>query len=96
MGGCVVPPGTAAMCQTGGEEERGRGRERAEERETERCRRNRKKRESKKKEGGAETLPVCPSAVRQNNIQDPLEGIVCPSVQLWQSTDSQYIVTNGY
>lgn len=23
MGGCVVPPGTAAMCQTGGEEERG-------------------------------------------------------------------------
>lgn len=22
MGGCVVPPGTAAMCQTGGEEER--------------------------------------------------------------------------
>lgn len=31
MGGCVVPPGTAAMCQTGGEEERGN--ERAEERE---------------------------------------------------------------
>lgn len=24
MGGCVVPPGTAAMCQTGGEEERQR------------------------------------------------------------------------
>lgn len=23
MGGCVVPPGTAAMCQTGGEEEKG-------------------------------------------------------------------------
>lgn len=23
MGGCVVPPGTAAMCQTGGEGEKG-------------------------------------------------------------------------
>lgn len=30
MGGCVIPPGTAAMCQTGGEEESGS--ERAEER----------------------------------------------------------------
>lgn len=28
MGGRVVPPGAAAMCQTGGEEERGSGRAR--------------------------------------------------------------------
>lgn len=31
MGGCVIPPGTAAMCQTGGEEESGS--ERVEDRE---------------------------------------------------------------
>lgn len=35
MGGCVVPPGTAAMCQTGGEE--GKGSEWAGERERERA-----------------------------------------------------------
>lgn len=68
MGGCVVPPGTAAMCQTGGEE--GKGSEWAGEREREsNGGRVREKvvegRERKKKGGGIEALPGCPSAVSQ-------------------------------
>lgn len=51
--------------------------------EREGCKRNRKKM------GGVwgEDLPVCPSAVSQDNIQNPLVGIMCPSVQLWQSAE---------
>lgn len=63
MGGCVVPPGTAAMCQTGGEEERGseQERERAteggrgwKEREGERegCKGTREMEEEKREEKG--------------------------------------------
>lgn len=72
MGGCVVPPGTAAMCQTGGEEERQRegvsrqkrGRERTNERGREGGREGAREGCRRKKE----TLPGCPSAVSQNNI----------------------------
>lgn len=91
MGGCVVPPGTAAMCQTSGEEERGR--EQAEERESameggrgwkerEAERRKRKEEKDRERKGGGGGVP---SAVSQNNIQEPL---VCPFVQLWQGADN--------
>lgn len=68
------------------EQKRGRGREG--EREREGCRR---KRNMEKEKGGKgrETVPGCPSAVSQNNIQDPLMGIVCLSVQLWQRAHDQ-------
>lgn len=83
VGGCVVPPGTAAMCQTGGEEERGS--QRAEERK--RAMKGgrslqKEQKEREKKQGGTETLPVCSSAVSQNNIKNPLVGVMCLSVQL--------------
>ena len=61
-------------------EKRGRVREKEEERDGERKK-------------GAETVAGCPSAVSQSNTQALLVGIMCLSVQLWQSADNRHTAT---
>lgn len=90
VGGHVVPPGTAAMCQTGGEERKEgvSGQEREWGREG--CRRKRKKEmegEKQKRTGGQRRCPTV-LQLSVSNTWDSLVGIMCPSVQLWQSTDN--------
>lgn len=84
MGGCVVPPGTAAMCQTGGEEEKGSEWAGATEGGREREGR-RRKREKNVWGGWSHCLAVLQLSV--NNTQEPLVGIRCLPVQLWQDAD---------
>lgn len=91
MGGCVVPPGTAAMCQTGGEErertskrECKRGRERVGREKEDRDGERMKKKKKPGKMDTLETLPSCPSAVSQT-YRTHLVGIVSRSVELCSS-----------